>query len=51
LSRWIGFSFSQDFLSGHFKKFKNFSAPALENRSAGGELVPAPAADTAATTT
>ena len=27
---WIGFSFSQDFLGGHFNKFKDFSATILK---------------------
>jgi hypothetical protein len=35
---WIGFSFSQDFLGGHFRKFKIFSAPAPEIVLRAGKL-------------
>jgi hypothetical protein len=42
----IGFSFSKDFLAGHFKKFQKF--PGTGPKTAGGKVISA--GDTAATT-
>jgi hypothetical protein len=35
---WIGFSFSQDFLGGHFKKFKIFLGAIPETAPEAGKL-------------